>query len=96
MIKIVTLVGRSSWYWYSSIHNAGAVFVVSVRVRKLNVTVMGIYKKPAFVKVAIQIEEKIASRNVGVRKRFRAFRREVLTSTGDCFKWILWNARKRK
>ena len=57
---------------------------------------MGIYKKPAFVKVALQIEEKFASRNVGVRTRFRALRREVFTSTGDCFNWILWNTRKRK
>ena len=63
---------------------------------QIKVNVMGIYKKPAFVKVAIQIEEKIVSRNVGVRKRFRAFRREALASSLDCFKWILWNARKRK
>ena len=57
---------------------------------------MGIYKKPAFVNVAAQIEEKLANRNVGVRTQLRTYRRKLFALPGDCVKWIVWNTCKRK
>ncbi len=57
---------------------------------------MGIYRKPAFVKVAAQIEENLANRNVGLRAQFKAARRELYVSARDCVKWMVWNTCKRK
>ncbi len=57
---------------------------------------MWIYRNTSFVKVAAQIEENLANRNVGFRAQFKAARRELCGSARDCLKWMVWNTCKRK